>query len=232
MISEFAVYFRLGIEHILDPRGYDHLLFLVALAVMYVPRAWRQVVVLVTAFTVGHSVTLALATVDRLRVSPEWVEFLIPVTILGAAALNVAEVLWTHRQASHAGARPGGVGSLRSEVREGPASAARHGWDDALEPAGGRRAKYGLALVFGLVHGLGFSSFLRAALGPGEPIVGPLFAFNVGLEVGQVVVVVAVLAVTAVATGRAGIPRRWWVAALSGATGAVSVYLALGRVPF
>ena len=80
MISEFLVYLRLGLEHILDPRGYDHILFIMVLAVMYLPRAWRQVVILVTAFTVGHSVTLALATFGRVRMAPEWVEALIAVT--------------------------------------------------------------------------------------------------------------------------------------------------------
>jgi hypothetical protein len=98
MISEFGVYARLGLEHILDPRGYDHLLFIVALTVMYRPRAWRQVVVLVTAFTVGHSATLALATFGRVRLASEWVELLIPVTILATAIFNLVEIWWSRHR--------------------------------------------------------------------------------------------------------------------------------------
>ena len=202
MISEFGVYLRLGWEHILDPRGYDHLLFIVALTVMYRPRAWKQVVVLVTAFTVGHSATLALATFGRLRVGSEWVEWLIPLTILIAAVLNLAEVARSRR-------RP----------------------PEETEPSGGRRAKYTLALGFGLIHGLGFSSFLRAALGTDTSIVGPLFAFNVGLELGQILIVALVLAGGAIATGPLGVRRNYWVVTLSGATALVAVYIVGTRLP-
>jgi hypothetical protein len=232
LISEFLVYLRLGLEHILDPRGYDHILFIVVLTVMYLPRAWRQIVILVTAFTVGHSVTLALATFGRVRMASEWIEALIAVTILAAATLNLAEVWWSARRAPPTG-RPATVaGGLRGRVREGPPSSARGGWDDVLEPSGGRRTKYAFALVFGLVHGLGFSNFLRATLGAAASIVGPLFAFNVGLEIGQILIVALVLTATAVVTGPLGWSRRLWVGVLSGATAVVAVYLVATRLPF
>jgi hypothetical protein len=264
MISEFLVYLRLGFEHILDPGGYDHLLFILALTVMYRPRAWRQVVVLVTAFTVGHSATLALATFGRVRVSSEWIEFLIPVTILATAVFNLVEIWWGRRRttarrgngggstgtgapsgaSTATGAAAGGpsgaatgapttvAGGLRGEVREGLRTASRSDWDDALEPSGGRRAKYALALVFGLIHGLGFSNFLRAALGAGAAIAGPLFAFNVGLELGQILIVAVVLGATGLATGPLGWRRRHWVVGLSGATAAVALYIVGSRLPF
>lgn len=232
MISEFLVYFRLGIEHILDVRGYDHIVFIVALTAPYRPRAWRQVVILVTAFTVGHSLTLALATVDRVRVPGAWVEFLIPVTILLTALLH----LWGLRSGSAAGpptaaGGPRVPGDLRGGVREGPSGALDRSWDDALHPGGGRRVAYVLALVFGLIHGLGFSNFLRAALGGDASILGPLFAFNVGLEVGQVAVVAGVLAVGTAVTGPLGWTRSRWVGLVSGAIAMVAVYLVVQRVP-
>lgn len=231
MISEFLVYLRLGIEHILDLGGYDHIVFIVALTATYRFRAWRQVVILVTAFTVGHSLTLALATLDRVRVSTAWVEFLIPVTILVTALLDLWEVR-RPPEATVPAAGGGGVpGDLRGGPRIGPAGARGSTWRDALEPGRSRHPRYVLALVFGLVHGLGFSSFLRAALGGESSIVGPLFAFNVGLEVGQIVVVAVVLAAGAAATGPLGWSRRRWVGVVSGAVAAVSVYLVLGRVP-
>ena len=237
MISEFGVYARLGLEHILDPRGYDHLLFILVLAIMYRPRAWRQVVVLVTAFTVGHSATLALATFGRVRLASEWVEFWIPVTILATALFNIAEVWWSRHHPGTArsttvGPAPTVAGGLRGEEREGPRGSAPSDWDDALEPSGGRRAKYALALVFGVIHGLGFSSFLRAALGAGESIVGPLFAFNIGLELGQILIVALVLGVTGLVTGPLGWSRRRWVVGVSGATALLAVYIVGTRLPF
>jgi hypothetical protein len=81
IMSEFALYFELGKEHILDSNGYDHILFVIALCTLYSIKQWKQVLILVTAFTLGHSVTLALATLEIITVDAELIEFLIPVTI-------------------------------------------------------------------------------------------------------------------------------------------------------
>ena len=218
MGSEFLVYLRLGFEHIADPRGYDHILFIVALTAMYLPRAWRQVVALVTAFTVGHSITLALATLGLIRVPTDLIEFLIPLTIFMTALLNGVELRRDrlNRPATAAAAQV-----------EGPAERAEH----ASEPLGGQGIRYALALGFGLVHGLGFSNFLRAALGGEGSIVRPLFAFNVGLEAGQVLIVAIVLTTTAAATNLLRIPQRVWVITLSSAAGAMALYLLWERLP-
>lgn len=210
MGSEFLVYLRLGFEHIADPRGYDHILFIVALTATYTPRAWRQVVALVTAFTVGHSITLALATLGLIRVPTDLIEFLIPLTIFVTALLNGVQ-LWLARPSRSTG----------SDARA----------EGAAEPRGGQGTRYALALGFGLIHGLGFSNFLRAVLGGEASIFWPLFAFNVGLEVGQVLIVAIVLAATALATGLLRAPQRTWVIALSSAAGAVALYLVWERLP-
>lgn len=81
MMHDVLVFLRLGCEHILDPAGTDHLLFLVVLAAGYRMRDWRAALGVVTAFTVGHSLSLALSVTDVLRVPAELVEFLIPLTI-------------------------------------------------------------------------------------------------------------------------------------------------------
>ena len=80
-MNSFQLYFRLGLQHILDINGYDHILFVLALCALFIPRDWRKVVVLVTAFTIGHSVTLALATFKVVNINSDLIEFLIPVTI-------------------------------------------------------------------------------------------------------------------------------------------------------
>ena len=84
-----SLYVQLGIDHITDIAGFDHLLFLIALCAVYKIEQWRNLLVLVTAFTVGHSVTLALSSFSIVVVASSVIEFLIPVTILVTAINNV-----------------------------------------------------------------------------------------------------------------------------------------------
>ena len=81
-MSEFLVYFQLGIEHILDLNGYDHLLFLVALCTPFMSKDFKHIVWLATAFTIGHCITLLVATYDLFLINSQIIEFLIPVTIV------------------------------------------------------------------------------------------------------------------------------------------------------
>jgi hypothetical protein len=198
MGSEFLVYLRLGFDHIADLGAYDHILFIVALSAGYGVANWKQLLVLVTAFTVGHSVTLALATLRLISISSALVEILIPLTILVTACYNAVE-------------------ARGSRDMSGP----------------GRRThqiKYALALGFGLIHGLGFSTFLRAVLGEEESIALPLFSFNVGLEVGQIGILSVVLLSTFVVIRWVRVKRTSWVFMLSGFTGVAALALLAGRV--
>ena len=158
-MNEFELYFHLGMSHIADLGAYDHILFIVALCAMYRLKDWRQLLYLVTAFTLGHSITLALATLGILPFRPEVVEFLIPLSILLTALYNVS-----------LGNR--GEGAKAQSLR----------------------MKYSLAAGFGLIHGMGFSNYLRSLLGEAENIVQPLLAFNLGLELGQLLIVAILLA--------------------------------------
>lgn len=88
-MTTFFTFLRLGFEHISDLKGYDHILFVTALTAIYPLQAWKQLVWLVTAFTLGHSLTLALATLRLLEVPSELIEFLIPVTIVFTCTLNM-----------------------------------------------------------------------------------------------------------------------------------------------
>lgn len=208
MLSEILVYLRLGFEHITDVGGYDHLLFVAALTASDLGR-FRRLFWLVTAFTVGHSITLALATLDLVRVSPALVEILIPLTILLTSAVN-AFTWWR---------RPGPEADV-------PHAAARDTRDD-IEPE--TRARYLIAVGFGLIHGLGFSTFLRAALGGQQSILLPLLSFNVGLEVGQLTIV-ALLSLAAYLLIRVlGVSRRAWVLGVSAITGGTALVLLIQR---
>ena len=139
-----------GFRHITDPRGADHILFLLALAAIYRFKDWRECTWVVTAFTVGHSVTLALAVTGALVLPSRVIEFLIPVTIVATSLENLI-------------------------VRDGHAAL----W--------GRRYRPVFAGVFGLVHGAGFANYLRSLFV--DRIAVPLLGFNVGLEVGQLIVI-------------------------------------------
>ena len=88
-MSDFSFYFNIGWKHIISADALDHQLFILALAAIYLLKDWRQVLVLVTAFTIGHSITLFLSVKEIISISSKWVEFLIPCTILITAATNL-----------------------------------------------------------------------------------------------------------------------------------------------
>ncbi|MFN8646034.1 MAG: HupE/UreJ family protein [Gemmatimonadales bacterium] len=200
MGSEILTYARLGMHHIADLRGYDHILFVAALTVAYRPADWRRLLVLVTAFTVGHSVTLALATLQLVRVDAGLVEAAIAATIVCTSLLSIA-------------------GTARSPAEPSTGGAAR-----------GQALRYGLALGFGLIHGLGFSTFLRSLLGDEASLFLPLLSFNVGLEVGQLGIVLLVLLVGVGVERLAGLARRDWVLVASGGIAAVGAKILVERL--
>lgn len=88
-MSNFSMYFPMGVGHIIDPGAYDHILFIIALCLRYTWRDWKQLLVLITAFTIGHSVTLALSTLNVITVSRNWTEFFIAITIIITAINNL-----------------------------------------------------------------------------------------------------------------------------------------------
>ncbi|TNF23607.1 MAG: HupE/UreJ family protein [Bacteroidetes bacterium] len=191
----FSSYLQLGFEHITDLNGYDHMLFLLALCAAYVYSDWKKILVLVTAFTIGHSITLALAVLNVIPVNAAWIEFLIPVTIVATAIKNVL-------------------------VKTSP--------DPSF--SGGERLTYLMALLFGLIHGMGFSNYLRSLLG--DELLMPLFAFNVGLEVGQLIVVTVIFGLQYVAVNTISVKPGQWNLIVSLTTGAISLLLAAQRIPF
>ena len=90
-MQSILFYFPLGWEHIISRDALDHQLFIMALAAIFTWKDWKQVLILVTAFTVGHSLTLALSVLEIFSLSSQWVEFLIPLTIVVTAAGNLLQ---------------------------------------------------------------------------------------------------------------------------------------------
>lgn len=198
-MSVFQTYLTLGFYHIISWQATDHLTFLLALGAPYGLADWRRVLALVTSFTVGHSLTLALATLGVVAVNVPLVEALIPVTIMLTALANM-------RRAGPALARP--------PARQKSASVL---W--AVPNA--------LALSFGLIHGLGFSNYLRALLGAARRPLTELLAFNVGVELGQVLVVAALLLLGLLLVRGLRVAQRDWVIGVSGAALGVAGLLLL-----
>jgi hypothetical protein len=190
-MSEFEAYWRLGYAHITDPAGYDHILFVVALCAVYELKDWKNVLVLVTAFTIGHSVTLALSTLNFILVQSNLIEFLIPITILVTAVGNF--------------------------FYQSPVT-----MFDQRRP---QYLRYVLALLFGFIHGLGFSTYLKSLLGGSSSVVTQLFAFNVGLELGQILIVLCVLTLAFLVNNLMKVKKHDWNLAVSGIVAGMAISL-------
>src|SRR6267154_5411927 len=188
-MGEFPLYFGLGREHILDyVNGYDHILFVLALCAVYLVRDWKKILILVTAFTIGHSITLALATMQIITVKTQLIEFLIPLTIFVTACSNLFR-------------KEESVDKKNIQIN------------------------YFFALFFGLIHGMGFSNYLRALLGKSHSILSPLLAFNLGLELGQIIVVTIFLVISYILVDWLRVSRRDWKMVLSSAIAGIALIL-------
>lgn len=192
-MGDFGFYLREGFYHITDWKGYDHILFVMALCLPYFLKDWKQVLILITAFTTGHSVTLALSVFNKILIPSTWIEFLIPITIIITALENLFR---NNNQPKHV------------------------------------RFRYAAALLFGLIHGLGFSNYLRSMMGKSENIITQLLAFNIGLELGQLLIVLAVLMVSFIFVRLLSIKQREWTVFISGGIFGISFIMALERLPF
>lgn len=193
MWQDFFFYLAEGWRHIIAPGALDHILFIAVLAVVHTWGEWRRMIILVTAFTIGHSLTLVLSVLDVIRFRDDWVEFAIPCTIAVTAAAN----LLNHQAAP-------------SDLRK----------------------RYAMALVFGLVHGMGYANAIRFMLAEDQSLAVGLLGFNTGLEIGQIFVVLSILLLGSMAARIPGLSRSRWVYALSSCVLAVALWMAWSRLPF
>jgi hypothetical protein len=189
-MQDFSLFFKWGWGHIISMDAMDHLLFITALAVVFQLDRWKAVGVMVTAFTIGHFITLWLSVLGALQLPVEVVEFVIPVTIIITAAVNLLRL------------------SDRFSIQ----------------------IHYILALSFGLVHGMGYANTLRFSLTEGQQLGWALFGFNLGVELGQLLVVVLVLATGALFV-RVGLKKLWWEQGVSSLIFVNATLLAIERFP-
>lgn len=183
-MSLFQLYLELGFKHIVNIYGCDHIVFILALCAGYEFSQLKKVLILITAFTIGHSVTLALSTLKIILIPANIIEFLIPVTILITAISNLLPLTNQKYQ-----------------------------------------MVYIIALVFGLIHGMGFSNYLKELLGKENSIITPLFAFNIGLEIGQIVILFIYFLVLFLSLKLVKLKYDFWRIFISGAAFGISASL-------
>lgn len=153
-MEDFILYFKLGLEHVLDWKAYDHVLFLIVLTIFYSFKDWKKVLGLVTFFTLGHTLTLALSAYDLIYIKMNLIEFLIPLTILLTALYNIVFV---------------------------------------NKPSNYINITFLFAFLFGLIHGLGFSSYFKILVDDFENKLFPLIEFAIGIEIAQIIVTLFIL---------------------------------------
>lgn len=177
--SEFWIYYQVGLKHVLNIHAYDHLLFLMALSTPYTFKEWKPVLVLVSVFTLGHSLALLLSVFGIIKFKENIVEFLIPITILVSALF---QLITAGKASKHKGI--GLIGSI--------------------------------TLFFGLIHGLGFSSYFNSLLGgtPSSKLI-PLSEFALGIESAQIVVVITTLLLSYIVQTVFRFSKRDWTLVLS-----------------
>ena len=151
-MNDYSSFFFTGWEHIVDINAYDHLLFVMTLCAAFKLTQWKQILVIITAFTIGHSGTLILSAFDVIPANSQLIDKLIPFTIMITALTNVINY-------------------------------------DKHSKFSDAKIKYIIAVVFGLIHGLAFASNFKFMLFD-DNIIAPLFLFNIGIEVGQLFIVV------------------------------------------
>lgn len=191
-MDDFIFYFKMGLTHVLDFTAYDHILFLIVLAVVFNFNKWKKVLWLVSLFTIGHSITLALSAYGIVTISIELVEFLIPLTIFITAVLNIVFIKKTI--------------------------------------LGKQRINLVFALLFGLIHGLGFSNYFRMMIGREENKLLPLLEFAIGIEAAQIIIVLGILTLGVFLQKLVGVSRRDWILVTSAVVIGFAIQMMLDRV--
>lgn len=179
-----------GIGHITDFEGYDHMLFLAALSAPFGFQHIKSLLFLITAFTIGHSATLILSSLEIIHFSSSMVEMIISISIAATALFNLF-------------------------VKN-----TKVGW-----------VRYLVVVVFGLIHGMGFSTFFKMMVSDrDESILLKLLSFNLGVELGQLIILCAILIAGLLVQRVFRLSSKNWSLFLSLFCLIVSSYLIIGKI--
>lgn len=197
-MEEFWLWFSTGTQHILDWNGYDHILYVVILCVLFSINEWKKLLILITAFTIGHSLTLAISALNIISVKQSYIEVLIPLTIIITCLVNISNRRFiTNHHVIHKNMY---------------------------------NMNYVLALIFGFIHGMGFSYVLKSMLGKETTIVLPLLSFNLGLEIGQLLIVFSMLLFSVFLTRFTRIKKTDFIFFISSAVFGIAFLLFIQRL--
>jgi len=186
-MSQFSLYFSLGLRHVLDVYRVEYILFLIAISAVFLMRDWKRVIILILSFTLGYSLTYYLSMLNLIHLDQRLIEFLTFLTVFLTAVSNV----------------------FRKK--------------DQYHIRGSIQRNFFLAFLFGLVHGFGFSRYLQGVLGGENPAAEKLLSFNLGLEGGVMLVIIAYLVISFVFISLLGFNRRDWVLVISSAIAGVAI---------
>jgi hypothetical protein len=177
-MDNFMFFLKEGLFHVLDWNAYDHVLFLIALVVVYDFKNWQKILWLITLFTFGHTLSLILSAYKIVSISQDWIEFLIPCTIIITALVNVFFAKNATKLAK-------------------------------------TNTNLFFALFFGLIHGLGFSGYFKILIGSSTQKLIPLLEFALGIELAQLIVVLAILIIGLIFQTVFRFPKRDWILIIS-----------------
>jgi hypothetical protein len=149
-MNAFELYLKIGIEHILSFDARDHIFFVLVMICIYDSKNWKNILFIISSFTLAHSVSLALSVLDIINLNSQLIEILIALTIFLTCLENLFFTQFNRFRILFSG-------------------------------------------VFGLIHGLGFSNNLKPLLLEQQSILLPLFSFNLGVEIGQIIIVIIIL---------------------------------------
>lgn len=194
-MEEFIFYVRMGFNHVLDPNAYDHILFLLALAVPFTFKQWKAVLILVTIFTLTHCLSLGLSVYGWLTIPVIWIEFLIPITILFTALFNCL---------------------IKIDVAQNQYMGV-HG---------------AITAFFGLIHGFGFSNYFKMLVAEEPDKFMQLFGFAIGIEISQVLIVLAALLAGTFLLQVLGVKRPFYIRLISLLIGIITIPLIIQAFPY
>jgi hydrogenase/urease accessory protein HupE len=190
--SDFWMWWNQGWQHIISLSALDHILYVVALCLAFTTKDWKKILLLITAFTIGHCATLILVSVGVIDINTKWVEICIPITIAITALLNI----------------------IRKNNKQHPLY-----------------IMYSFALFFGLIHGMAYGVNSISSLYNNNEVLPLTLAFNLGVEVGQIAIVIATLYLNWAVTKQLGFNEKIWRIFLSSIILVYAIYLAINNIP-
>ena len=190
-MSSFNSYLQLGFEHILNIEALDHVIFIIVLLAAHRPRQWLKMLIAVSLFGIGHSLSLTMASFDMVSIDSELIEFLIPLTILFTAILNL------------------------SKFGPNPES----------------KGKYWISILFGIIHGLGFSNYYEMLVMGENKYWSALLPFPLGIELGQILIFAIFLIVMFFGQVLMNIKNRDWNIFFSGLGFGLALVMMIKNLP-